>query len=593
MFFISKHISVILKSLSDKPGVYRFLDEHGKIIYIGKAKNLRKRVNSYFNKKHTDGKLQVLVPKICDIQPIVVDTEWEALLLENNMIKEFRPRYNVLLKDNKTYPWIAITKEKFPRIYYTRKPQKSHEDIFGPYPYVRFMHILLETIFDNFPLRSCQILNRHNRPCLKYHIKRCSAPCANLISQEEYMDYVKKATEIIKGNNSVVIKQLKQEMMALAEEWEFEKAQVLKEKIANLESYQGKSTVVNPQISNCDVFSIAEDEDTAYIHFLRIVEGAIIQSYTLEIKYNLEKNRKEMLLMGLAEIENRFGALSREVIVPLIPDLKPENLTYTLPKRGEKLKLLELANKNLKFYILEKKKRLELIDPERYQGLVLEKLKSDLGMQILPRHIECFDNSNTQGDEAVSAMVCFINGKPEKKEYRHYNIVTVVGANDFATMEEVIFRRYSRVLEEQKPLPDLIIVDGGKGQLSAAQDALNKLPLNKDIMMIGIAERLEDIYKVGEKFPLYIDKKSESQKLLQYIRNEAHRFGIEHHRKRRAKKSIASELDTIKGIGKITKEKLLLHFKSTKRLKEASLNEIAAIVGKSKALLIEKQKMRV
>lgn len=585
---VSPQISLILKSLPYKPGVYRFFDETGKIIYIGKAKELKKRVSSYFNKNHELGKVRVLVTKIVDIQTTVVDTEWEALLLENSMIKEYRPRYNVMLKDDKTYPWIAISKEEFPRIFSTRQPDKNKHELFGPYPSGRFMHTLLETIFEVFPIRTCKVISQHARPCLQYHIKKCAAPCAQLISAEEYQANIKKAIEIIKGNNSSVIKQLRDEMMQYAGAWEFEKAQIIKEKIEILETYKGKSVVVNPEITNCDVFAIKQEEDAAYINFLRIVEGSIIQAYTLELIKIIDLSLEDLLLMGMVEIEKRFGPLSKEVIVPFIPEIKLDKVVFTYPQRGDKKKLLELSEKNVKFYILEKRKQEELIDPNRHQNRILKTLQSDLGLDRLPERIECFDNSNTGGEEPVAAMVCFINGKPDKREYRHFNIKTVVGPDDFASMEEVVYRRYKRVLEEQTPLPDLIVIDGGKGQLGAAYQALTALNIQHQVMVIGIAKRLEDIFKVGESLPMYLDKKSESQKLLQQIRDEVHRFGITHHRKRRAKKSISSELDTIPGIGPKTKEQLLVHFKSVKKIKEAPPEELEKVVGVAKAKIILK-----
>jgi excinuclease ABC subunit C len=583
---ITPKIALILKSLPLKPGVYRFLDETGRIIYIGKAKLLKKRVSSYFNNNHELGKVRVLVSKIADIQTTVVDTEWEALLLENSMIKEYRPRYNVMLKDDKTYPWIAVTYEDFPRIFATRQPDKVNQELFGPYPSGRFMHILLDTIFEVFPIRTCKFINQHARPCLQYHIKKCAAPCAQLISKEEYQANIKKAIEIIKGNNSNVIKQLRDEMMQYANSWDFEKAQFLKVKIEILETYKGKSIVVNPEITNCDVFSIQTEDDAAYVNFLRIVEGSIIQAFTLELLKITDLTSEDLLLMGMVEIEKRFGPLSKEIIVPFIPEIKVNNVSFTYPQRGDKKKLLELSEKNVRFYILEKRKKEDLIDPNRHANRILKTLMSDLGMVSLPERIECFDNSNTGGDEPVAAMVCFINGKPDKKEYRHFNIKTVVGPDDFASMEEVIYRRYKRVLEEKTPLPDLIIIDGGKGQLGAAYKALTQLELQDKIAMIGIAKRLEDIYRVGESLPIFIDKKSESQKLLQNIRDEVHRFGITHHRKRRAKKSIASEMDQISGIGPKTKEQLLTHFKSVKKIKEASSDELTKVIGEAKSKII-------
>ena len=575
------------KSLPEKPGVYRFYDENGVVIYVGKAKDLKKRVSSYFTKTHENPRLTVLVSKICDIQFTVVDSEWEALLLENSMIKQFRPRYNAMLKDDKTYPWLAVSHEEFPRLYYTRNPNPKKEELFGPYSSLRFMHTLLDTLFALFPIRTCKILQKKGRPCLQYHVKKCAAPCAGYISPEIYKENMTKVIKIIKGNLSEVVRQLKTEMMHFAEKWEFEKAQELKEQIEILETYHGKSIVVNPEISNCDVFSIENENNKAFVNYMKIVEGAIVQTCTLEIQNNLENSKEELLLMAMVEIENRFGTLSQEILVPFPIDYIKEKTSFIVPLRGDKKKLLELSQKNAKISMLEKQKRQELADPERHQNRILQALQKDLGMQHLPVTIECFDNSNTQGDEPVAAMVQFKNGKPDKKEYRHFNIKTVIGPDDFASMYEVVKRRYSRLIEEEKPLPDLIIIDGGKGQLNAANQALTELHIQDKIMLIGIAKRLEDIYRVGESIPVFIDKKSESQKLLQRIRDEVHRFGITHHRKRRSQKSIHSELDDIKGIGTATKEKLLKHFKTVAKIKAASFEELAEVVGGSKAKLLK------
>ena len=579
------NLSLLLKSLPDKPGVYRFYDETGVILYIGKAKALKKRVSSYFTKTHENPRLNVLVSKIRDIQFTVVDSEWEALLLENSMIKQFRPRYNAMLKDDKTYPWLAVSKEEFPRLYYTRNPNSQKEELFGPYSSLRFMHTLMETLFVLFPLRTCKILQKKCRPCLQYHVKKCAAPCAGCISTEHYKENIQKIIKIIKGNLSEVMRQLKTEMMHNAEKWEFEKAQKIKEQIEILKSYQGKSIVVNPEISDCDVFSIENENDKAFINFMRVVEGAIVQTCTLEIQNNLENNNEELLLMAMVEIEKRFGTLSQEIIIPFKFDGYQEKDNFTVPVRGDKKKLLELSQKNAKISMLEKRKRQELADPERHQNRILLALQKDLGMSVLPKTIECFDNSNTQGEEPVGAMVQFKNGKPEKKEYRHFIIKTVSGADDFASMFEVVKRRYSRLLDEKKALPDLIIVDGGKGQLNAAHQALIELNIQDKVLLIGIAKRLEDIYRVGESIPVFIDKKSESQKLLQRIRDEVHRFGITHHRKRRSKKSIHSEIDDIKGIGTATKEKLIKHFKTVSKIKTATFEELSEIIGSAKAKL--------
>lgn len=582
----NEHIRLILKTLPEKPGVYHFLDSDNKIIYIGKAKILKRRVSSYFNKHHTSPKLNALVRKIQDIKFTIVDNEWDALLLENSMIKEHKPFYNVLLKDDKSYPWIAITREEFPRVFFTRQPDKNLHILFGPYASVRYVNILLNLINDIFPLRTCFSLAKNGRPCLQYQIKKCAAPCANLISQEDYQKNISIIIDIIKGNNSLAINTLKDKMHKYAETWEFEKAQEIKMKIEILEQHQAKSIVVNPIVSNCDTFSIIIEGQSAFVNFFRINEGAIIQSYTFEISNNLELSQEELLIRGIVEIQQKFGMLSPQIIVPFAPQIEDSHLQFYVPIRGDKKKLLELSERNAKTYMLEKRKRQELIDPDRHKQRILMQLQQDLGMKNLPQRIECFDNSNTQGEEPVAGMVCFINGKPAKKEYRHFLIKTVVGPDDFASMKEVVFRRYSRILEENKPLPDLIIIDGGKGQLHAAYEVLEQLQLNNQIMLIGIAERLEDIYKVGEKLPLFIDKKSESQKLLQQIRDEVHRFSITHHRNRRSKKSLDSELDHISGIGKQTKEKLLVHFKSIHKIEQATMESLTEVVGKQKASIL-------
>ncbi len=583
----SEKIALILKTLPDKPGVYRYFDENGKIIYVGKAKNLKRRVSSYFNKTHDSSKLRVLVSKIRDIETTVVDTEWEALLLENSMIKQYKPRYNILLKDDKTYPWIAISKEDFPRVYPTRNPNRQKELLFGPYASVKHMRNLLDIIEEIFPLRKCVTMQRGGRPCLQYQLKRCAAPCAGLIDRETYQRNIDRVIDIIKGNRNAVIRQLHDEMMALADQWEFEKAQAIKEKIEMLENFKGKSVVVNPEITRLDIFALEEDEDSAYVNFMRIMEGAIIQSFTIEINHKLDKTREELLQTGIIEAKERIGELNSDIIVPFLPDIEHPDIQFHVPQRGDKKKLLELSQKNAHFFMLEKKKRLELVNPERHKQRILQTLQKDLGMKTLPHRIECFDNSNTQGEEPVAAMSCFIDGKPAKKEYRHFNIKTVVGADDFASMTEVIYRRYKRVLDEGLELADLIVIDGGKGQLHAAYEAIQALHLEDRVMVIGIAKRLEDIFKVGDPFPVAMDKKSESQKLIQHLRDEVHRFGITHHRKRRSKKSIASALDEIPGVGPVIKAKLLQHFKSVKRIKEAPETEIARIAGNSKAKRIK------
>lgn len=580
---IRENLQLILKSLPEKPGVYRFFDENGTIIYVGKAKRLKRRVSSYFNKEHDSSKVRMLVTKIRDIQTTVVDSEWEALLLENSMIKQFKPRYNIMLKDDKTYPWIAVSKEEYPRVFATRNPNDSTMQLFGPYSSVKHMNILLETINMMFPLRTCRRIVKGDRPCMQYQLKKCAAPCCGLISVEAYQDNIRKIIDIIKGNRRQVIAQLKEEMMQHAEKWEFEDAAKLKTQIDTLENFVIKSVVVNPQITQLDVVGMEEENECAYISFLRIIDGAIVQAYTIEIDNKLDKTKEDLLWAGILEMKEKVGDLFPTIIVSFMPTIIPDGWDFQVPQRGEKRKLLELAEKNAHFYLLEKKKRQDLVNPERRSQRVLMALQQALGMQNLPKHIECFDNSNTQGEEPVAAMVCFMDGKPAKSEYRHFNIKTVVGADDFASMEEVVFRRYRRLLDEDKPLPDLVVIDGGKGQLNAAYRAVEALGVQDRIMLVGIAKRLEDIYKVGDEYPVYIDKKSEAQKLLQEVRDQVHHFGITHHRKRRSKTSIASALDGAPGIGKVLSQKLLKRFKTMAHIKEASMEELSAVIGQKKA----------
>ena len=579
------HIQLILKTLPEKPGVYRFYDDKGVVIYVGKAKRLKRRVSSYFNKDHDSAKVRMLVTKIRDIETVVVDSEWEALLLENSMIKQFKPKYNIMLKDDKSYPWIAVTREAFPRIFPTRRPDPKAMQLFGPYSSVKQMNVLLDLIHEMFPLRNCKILRNSDRPCMQYQIKKCAAPCCGLITAEEYQSNIDKAVQIIKGNRKEVIRQLREEMMQYAGELRFEQAGEVKRKIEALENFIGKSVVVNPSLTDMDVFGMEEDAENncTYVSFMRVIDGAVVQAHTLEIDNRLETTREDALWAGILEIRERVGGLSPTLLVPFTPEIAPEDMDLQVPQRGDKRKLLELAARNAHFYLLEKKKRQDLVDPDRRNQRVLIALQEALGMKTLPRRIECFDNSNTQGEEPVAAMSCFIDGKPAKSEYRHFNIKTVVGADDFASMEEVIYRRYHRLLEENKPLPDLVVIDGGKGQLHAAWNAIIALHIEDRLMMVGIAKRLEDIYKVGDDLPVYIDKRSEAQKLLQHVRDEVHRFGITHHRKRRAKTSIASILDNAPGIGKVLKTKLLKEFKSISNITAATEPELAAVIGPKKA----------
>ena len=584
----------ILKTLPGNPGIYQFFDKNDKIIYIGKAKNLKKRVSSYFNKeKGISGKLKVLVMKIADIRHIVVDTELDALLLENNLIKKYQPRYNIMLKDDKTFPWICIKNEPFPRIFSTRHVTRDGSDYFGPYASVKMMNMLLDLVKQLHPIRNCKlnlspvnIEKKKFKVCLEYHIGNCKGPCEALQTAAEYDEAIGEIKQIIKGNIYSVIRQLKDLMKTYAEEMQFENAQVVKEKIGLLEKYQSKSTIVNPRIENVDVFSIITDENNAYVNFIKVINGAIVQSHTVELKKKLEETPEEMLAHAILDLRQRFESNALEVIVPISLNMEFPDVKFVIPQRGDKKQLLGLSERNCKFYVLEKNRRIELVDPERHTNRIMARMMKDLRMKEEPRHIECFDNSNLQGDYPVAAMVCFRNGKPFKKDYRHYNIKTVEGPDDFASMEEVVYRRYKRLLDEEKPLPQLIIVDGGKGQLSSAISSLEKLNLRGKITIIGIAKRLEEIYYPGDSLPLYLDKKSESLKLIQHLRDEAHRFGITHHRKKREKGTIKSVLTEIDGIGYSNAQKLLWKFKSVKNIKKAGLEELQAVIGKSKGEIV-------
>lgn len=581
-------ISLQVQTLPENPGVYQFFDHTDTIIYVGKAKNLKKRVSSYFNKEHDSPKTRILVSKIVRIEHIVVATENDALLLENNLIKKYQPRYNILLKDGKSYPWICISNERFPRVFFTRKMIKDGSTYFGPYTNLKIVRTLLDLIKDLYPLRNCQLeLSQQNidngkfKVCLEYHIKNCKAPCEGLQSEEDYNHNIQQIKEILKGNLKEVISLFKEEMIQLAQDLRFEEAQEIKVKLEHLENYQAKSTIVSAKIHNVDVFSIVSDEEYAYINFLQVAYGAIIGGHTLEIKKKLDETDQELLELGILELRERFHSQSKELIVPF-PITVDASLSLNIPKAGEKFQLLQLSERNAQAYRQEKFKQVKILDPERHTNRLLSQMQRDLHLSVPPVHIECFDNSNIQGTNPVAACVVFKNAKPSKKDYRHFNIKTVEGPNDFASMEEVVFRRYHRLLEEDEPLPQLIVIDGGKGQLGAALKALEALDLRGKIAIIGIAKRLEEIFYPGDSIPLYLDKKSETLKVIQHLRNEAHRFGITFHRQKRSNSAIQSELDTIKGIGKQTREALLKHFKSVKRLKEASLEAIIEIVGASR-----------
>mgnify|MGYP001229890806 FL=1 len=586
----TEHIKSLLKLIPEKSGVYRYYDKNETLLYVGKAKNLKKRVSSYFNKKQEHGKTKVLVSKIHDIKYVVVPTEIDALLLENNLIKKHQPKYNVALKDGKTYPWICIKNEPFPRIFQTRNVIKDGSAYFGPYTSVRLVKTLLDFFHQLYPLRNCSLsLTDKNinakkfKVCLEYHIGNCLGPCENKQTTEEYQLGIEHIQQIIKGDIKSVTQHLKTAMLHFSEKMEFEKAQSVKDKIDLLNNYQAKSTIVNPKINDVDVFTILSDEDTAFVNYLKINSGAIIQAHTLELNKKLNETEEELLQLAIIELRKRFKSTSKTIYCSHSLENVWEDLSITIPKIGDKKKLIDLSLRNAKYMQLDKQKRkinnIEKQDNKR----ILEQLQKDLRLINRPRHIECFDNSNIQGRNPVAACVVFKNARPSKKDYRHFNIKTVVGPDDFASMEEVVYRRYKRLLDEQQPLPELIVVDGGKGQLSSAVKSLDKLKLRGKIAIIGIAKRLEEIYFPGDSVPLYLDKRSESLKLIQQLRDEAHRFGITHHRKQRGRDSLGTSLDKIEGIGPKTVELLISHFGSVKKVMEAKKEELEGLIGKGKA----------
>ena len=578
-----------IQTLPDNPGVYQYYDKEGKILYVGKAKNLKKRVSSYFNKVHDTAKTNVLVRKIVTIKHIVVPSESDALLLENNLIKKYQPRYNVLLRDDKSYPWLCIKKEPFSRIFSTRRMIKDGSEYFGPYTNFKTVWTILDLIKELYPLRTCNYdlsqsnIEKHKfKVCLEYHLGNCKGPCEGHESLENYQTQVNAIREILKGNFKESLRDFKNKMKQYADNMQFEEAQQIKEKIAVLENYQSHSTIVNPKISNIDVFSIISDESAAFVNFLQISHGSIIRSHTMEIKKKLDESDQELLELSVVELRERFNLLSREIIAPFDMDLG-EKIKVTVPQLGDKKQLLDLSQRNAKFYRIEQLKQLQIVDPDRHTNRIMAQMQKDLRLIVEPRHIECFDNSNIQGTNPVAACVVFKDGKPSKKDYRHFNIKTVVGPDDFASMEEVVYRRYKRMLDENEPLPQLIIIDGGKGQLSSALKSIDALELRGKIAIIGIAKRLEELYYPGDSVPLYLDKKSETLKVIQYLRNEAHRFGITFHRDKRSKSALHSSIESIPGIGEKTMQTLIKHFKSVKRLKLATETEISAVVGASKA----------
>ena len=582
-------VALQVSTLPQTPGVYQYYDKDGQLLYIGKAKNLKKRVGSYFNKTHEVARTRILVKQIVDIKHIVVATETDALLLENNLIKKYQPKYNILLKDDKTYPWICIKKERFPRVFSTRRLIKDGSEYFGPFTNFKTVHTLLDLIKGLYPLRSCsydlapeKIANGKYKVCLEYHLGNCLGPCENLHSEIAYNEAIDAIRNLLKGNFKASLGGFKKQMQQYATNLQFEDAQRIKEKIETLENYQSKSTIVNPNINNVDVFSVISDESYGYVNFLQLSFGSIIRSHTLEIKKKLDETDAQLLELSVVELRQRFNSQSQEVYVPFTINVEA-GIKLHIPKLGDKKKILELSTRNAKYFRMERFKQAKIVDPSRHANRIMAQMKKDLRLSKEPRHIECFDNSNIQGTNPVAACVVFKDGKPSKKDYRKFAIKTVVGPDDFASMEEVVFRRYKRLLKEDQSLPQLIIIDGGKGQLSSSLKALDDLGLRGKIAVIGIAKRLEELFYPDDPIPLYLDKKSETLKIIQQLRNEAHRFGITFHRQKRSKEALNTALETIAGIGEKTVIDLLRVFKSTKRIGEASFEDLTKVIGASRA----------
>ncbi|MDE5997124.1 MAG: excinuclease ABC subunit UvrC, partial [Muribaculaceae bacterium] len=575
-------------------GVYMYLDNTGTVIYVGKAKRLKRRVSSYFNRQHDIRRTNLLVRSIVDMRFIVVHSEEDALHLESAMIKEYQPRYNVLLKDDKSYPWIAVTKEDFPRVFLTREKGLGAK-YYGPYSNVQSAKVVLQLIRDIFPLRSCRhvldekgIARGKYSLCLDYHIKKCGGPCRGFINKDQYAEYVSRVRAILRGETIELEKHLLGEMERLSAEWKFEQAQEVKEKYEAVKRYNVKSIVAKTETAELDIFGFvaSDDEDEAIVNFMHLHNGAVIQSINLEYRRCSASSREELLSMAIAEVSRRFDRDFSEVIVPFLPDVEFENIKFTVPQRGDLKKVLEVAVKNASQYLKDKEKQAEALDPERSVEKLMDTMKRDFRLEVQPRHIECFDNSNIQGTNPVASCVVFKNGKPSKKDYRHFIIKTVIGADDFASMKEVLHRRYTRMMAEGEKLPDMVVVDGGKGQLSAAVEAFDEMGIRGEVALVGIAKRLEEIYFPGDSLPLYINKTSPSLRVIQAMRDEAHRFGITHHRNRRSKGQTVSELDSIKGIGPATKTALIKYFKSVKRIKEASLDSMVEAIGKAKGKIV-------
>ena len=582
-------LDIQVKTLPESPGVYQYYDKDDRILYVGKAKNLKKRVSSYFNREHDSHRIGVMVKKIKNIRHIVVASETDALLLENNLIKKLQPRFNIMLRDDKTYPWLCIKNERFPRVFLTRQVIKDGSEYYGPYPSVRTVRTLMGLIKGLYQLRTCnydlsqsKIEQGKYKVCLEYHLGNCKGPCEDLQDKEEYLKQIDAIRNIVKGNLKDSLKEFRIQMNTLAEAMRYEEAEKVKRKIITLEKYQSKSTVVNPKINNVDVFSVVSDEGYGYVNFMQLSHGAIIRSHTIEMKKKLDETDAELLELGITEIRQRFESASPEIYVPFEVEAG-ENVKVTVPKLGDKKAIVELSTRNAKYFRMERFKQMKIVDPDRHTNRLMAQMKEDLRLSEEPRHIECFDNSNIQGSNPVAACVVFKNGKPSKKDYRKFNIKTVEGPDDFASMEEVVYRRYRRLLEEGQDLPQLVIVDGGKGQLSSGVKALERLGLRGKLPIIGIAKRLEELFYPGDQYPLYLDKKSETLKIIQRLRDEAHRFGITFHRQKRSKAAVGTELEQIEGIGEKTAIELLKHFRSVKRIKSATKAELAEVIGPSKA----------
>lgn len=589
----SEELKEKISILPDTPGVYMYYDAEGTVIYVGKAKNLKRRVSSYFNRTHDSLRTNLLVRAITDMSYIVVPTEEDALNLEDSLIKEYKPRYNVLLKDDKTYPWIIVTNEHYPRVFMTRNRVKDGSKYFGPYPSVAVARTVLDLIHELYPVRRCRhaitpdyIAAGKGRLCLEYHLKNCPGCCTGRVSQEEYGENIERIKQILRGDTDKLLSFLRDEMERLAGELRFEEAQAMKEKYQLIERYRAKSVIVSQTVGDVDVFGIEDDDRDVYINYMHVRRGAIVRSVTLEYKRRLDESQPQLLGYAMGEIARTLGVQYDEVIAAVTPDVEFPGVTFTIPQRGDKAKLLDVSTRNARQHKVDSLKRLEKHNPEERVERTLQRMKADFRLNELPRHVECFDNSNIQGTNPVASCVVFRDGKPAKRDYRHFNIKTVVGPDDFASMKEVLTRRYTRLMEEGQGLPQLIVVDGGKGQLSAAVEALEDIGLRGVIAVVGIAKRLEEIYFPGDSVPLYIDKNSESLRVVQHMRDEAHRFGITHHRNRRSKSQLVSELDDIRGVGEKTREALLQRFKSVKRLREATADQIADITGPARASLI-------